>query len=76
MKTLEVPLVHLLVAEGNCQEIAIGKAPIISPRAFTANDCLDVGSDPRSPGSLDHFDKAPFKLSGALGTSHFPKKTS
>jgi len=44
MKSIEEPWAHLLVAAGNCQEIAI--------------------------------DNTPFKFRGALGTSHFPKKTS
>ena len=40
-----------------------------APMAFTANDCLDFGSDLGSPVSLDYFDQAPFKFNGTLGTS-------
>jgi arylsulfatase len=40
-----------------------------APMAFTANDCLDFGSDLGSPVSRDYFDKAPFTFNGTLGTS-------
>ena len=36
--------------------------PISAPLLFTANDCLDIGTDIGSPVSLDYFDKAPFKF--------------
>lgn len=45
------------------------KGKFTAPLAFTANDCLDFGSDLGSPVSLDYFDKAPFKFNGILGTS-------
>jgi hypothetical protein len=53
----------------NGKEVASGKVPITAPVAFTANDCLDFGSDLGSPVSLDYFDAAPFAFNGPLGTS-------
>ena len=53
----------------NGKEVASGQVPITAPLAFTANDCLDFGSDLGSPVSLDYFDAAPFKFNGTLGTS-------
>jgi arylsulfatase len=53
----------------NGQEVATGKVPITAPLAFTANDCLDFGSDLGSPVSLDYFDNAPFPFNGTLGKS-------
>jgi arylsulfatase A-like enzyme len=53
----------------NGKEVATGKVPITAPLAFTANDCLDFGSDLGSPVSLDYFDQAPFKFNGTLGKS-------
>jgi len=53
----------------NGREVATGKVPITAPIAFTANDCLDFGSDLGSPVSLEYFDAAPFKFNGTLGTS-------
>jgi arylsulfatase len=46
--------------------VAEGKVPITAPMAFTANDCLDIGSDLGSPVSLDYFDQAPFKFNGTV----------
>ena len=51
------------------KEVATGKVPITAPLAFTANDCLDVGSDLGSPVSLDYFDEAPFAFNGKLHKS-------
>ena len=47
-----------------------------APLAFTANDCLDLGSDLGSPVSLDYFDQTPFAFNGTLGTTKisYPKK--
>ena len=46
------------------------------PLAFTADDCLDIGSDLGSPVWKDYFDTAPFAINGAIGTTKiaFPKK--
>jgi arylsulfatase A-like enzyme len=47
-------------------EVGPGIVPISAPLLFTANDCLDIGSDLGSPVSLDYFDQAPFKFNGKL----------
>lgn len=49
--------------------VASGTVPMTAPLAFTANDCLDFGSDLGSPVSPDYFDEAPFRFNGTLGTS-------
>ncbi|MEQ9407657.1 MAG: arylsulfatase [Fuerstiella sp.] len=49
--------------------VASGRVPMTAPLAFTANDCLDFGSDLGSPVSLDYYDEAPFRFNGTLGTS-------
>jgi arylsulfatase len=51
------------------KEVATGEVPMTAPLAFTANDCLDFGSDLGSPVSPEYFDDAPFKFNGTLGTS-------
>lgn len=53
----------------NGNAVASGTVPTTAPFAFTANDCLDIGSDLGSPVSLDYFDDAPFRFNGTLGTS-------
>ncbi|HTE24595.1 arylsulfatase [Flavitalea sp.] len=65
-----------IVLKVNGKEVAQGQAPISVPFAFTANDCLDFGSDLGSPVSLDYYDKAPFAFNGTLGVSKiwYPKK--
>lgn len=50
----------------NGKTVAEGTAPITAPLTFTANDCLDIGSDLGSPVSLDYFDQAPFKFNGTI----------
>jgi hypothetical protein len=40
--------------------------PISAPLLFTANDCLDIGTDLGSPVALDYFDKAPFSFTGKI----------
>ena len=37
-----------------------------APLLFTANDCLDIGTDLGSPVGLDYFDKAPFAFNGKI----------
>jgi arylsulfatase len=49
--------------------VASGTVPLTAPLLFTANDCLDLGSDLGSPVSLDYYDRAPFELQGTLGTT-------
>jgi arylsulfatase len=46
--------------------VAKGQVPISAPLLFTANDCLDVGTDLGSPVSLDYFDRAPFAFNGKI----------
>jgi hypothetical protein len=51
----------------NGGEVAKGTVPISAPLMFTANDCLDIGTDLGSPVSLDYYDKAPFAFTGKIG---------
>ncbi len=46
--------------------VAKGEVPVSAPLLFTANDCLDIGTDLGSPVSLDYFDKAPFAFNGRI----------
>ena len=50
----------------NGKEVAGGQVPMTAPLTFTANDCLDVGSDLGSPVSLDYFEEAPFRFNGTI----------
>jgi hypothetical protein len=47
-------------------EVAKGTVPISAPLMFTANDCLDIGTDLGSPVSLDYYDQAPFAFAGKI----------
>jgi len=58
------------VATGNGQEVATGRVPVSAPLGFTANDCLDIGTDLGSPVSLDYYDAAPFKFNGTINKMH------
>jgi len=60
----------------NGKTVAEGTAPISAPLSFTAQDCLDIGSDLGSPVALDYFEQAPFKFNGTIGTTKiaYPKK--
>jgi arylsulfatase A-like enzyme len=49
--------------------VAQGRVPITAPLGFTANDCLDIGSDLGSPVSPEYFDQAPFAFDGSIGTT-------
>jgi arylsulfatase A-like enzyme len=46
--------------------VASGVVPVSAPLLFTANDCLDIGTDLGSPVSTDYFDKAPFAFNGQI----------
>jgi len=59
-----------VVLRVNGQEVASGRVPISAPLLFTANDCLDIGSDLGSPVSLDYFDNAPFDFNGEIDQVH------
>jgi hypothetical protein len=50
----------------NGKEIAQGTVPLLATLLFTANDCLDFGTDLGSPVSMDNFDKAPFPFTGTI----------
>ncbi len=50
----------------NGTEVAKGTVPRSAPLAFTANDCLDIGTDLGSPVSVDYFDRAPFPFNGTI----------
>ena len=50
----------------NGSVVASGIVPVSAPLGFTANDCLDVGTDLGSPVSLDYFDEAPFPFDGKI----------
>jgi arylsulfatase len=60
----------------NGKVVAQGRMPITAALGFTANDCLDIGSDLGSPVSLDYFDQAPFAFNGKIITTKiaYPKK--
>ncbi len=53
----------------NGKVFAEGQVPMSAPLLFTANDCLDLGSDLGSPVSLDYYDQAPFAFNGSIGTT-------
>lgn len=59
-----------VVMRVNGVEVARGRVPVSAPLLFTANDCLDIGSDLGSPVSLDYYDLAPFQLSGTVHKMH------
>ena len=44
--------------------------PVSAPLLFTANDCLDIGTDLGSPVSPDYFENAPFKFNGKIEKVH------
>lgn len=48
----------------NGQIAAQGSVPITAALGFTANDCLDIGSDLGSPVSEEYFDQAPLAFNG------------
>ncbi len=62
------PLKVVIRVDG--QEAASGVIPISAPLAFTANDCLDFGTDLGSPVSVDYYDEAPFKFNGKITSAH------
>ncbi|MDA8239341.1 MAG: arylsulfatase [Nitrospiraceae bacterium] len=55
-----------VVLKVNGKEAASGVVPVSAPLLFTANECLDIGSDLGSPVSPDYYDKAPFKFNGTI----------
>jgi arylsulfatase len=61
------PLNVTLIVNG--KTVAEGQVPMTAPLTFTANDCLDIGSDLGSPVSIEYYDDAPFKFNGTIGTT-------
>jgi len=59
-----------VVLRVNGKEVAKGRVPVSAPLTFTANDCLDLGTDLGSPVSLDYFDQAPFRWNGTIREMH------
>jgi hypothetical protein len=55
-----------VILKVNGVAVAKGTVPVSPPLMFTANDCLDIGTDLGSPVSLDHFDQAPFSFIGKI----------
>ncbi|MFV0484372.1 MAG: arylsulfatase [Bacteroidales bacterium] len=55
--------------KANGKNIADGQVPTSIAVGFTANDCLDFGSDLGSPVSLDYYDNAPFRFNGEINKS-------
>jgi arylsulfatase A-like enzyme len=58
-----------IVLKCNGKEMARGQVPISIPLGFTANDCLDIGSDLGSPVSKDYYEDMPFEFNGKIGTT-------
>ncbi|WP_157637889.1 arylsulfatase [Flexithrix dorotheae] len=54
----------------NGKEVMSGVIPRCAPLTFTANDCLDLGSDQGSPVSEAYIEKKPFEFNGKLKTTH------
>jgi arylsulfatase A-like enzyme len=50
--------------------MAQGQIPISVPLAFTANGCLNIGTNLGSPVSTDYFDRAPFTFNGTIEGAH------
>ena len=59
-----------VVIKVNGQQVAQGQVPVSVPVMFTANDCLDIGTDLGSPVSVDYFEKAPFAFNGKINQVH------
>lgn len=62
-------LVGTISLKVNGREVAGGRVPRCAPLAFTANDCLDLGSDLGSPVGIDYYDRKPFPFTGELRTT-------
>lgn len=59
-----------IVMTVNGKEVARGTAPITAALMFTANDCLDIGTDLGSPVGLDYHERAPFPFTGTIDKVH------
>ncbi len=58
------PLEVTITVDGT--EVARGRVPVSAPLLFTANDCLDLGTDLGSPVSIDYHEAAPFAWTGTI----------
>jgi arylsulfatase A-like enzyme len=54
----------------NSVVMAQGQVPVSVPLAFTANGCLNIGTNLGSPVSLDYYDRAPFTFNGTIESVH------
>ncbi len=54
----------------NGKPVAEGRVPVSAPLLFTANECLDIGTDLGSPVSPDYYDQAPFAFNGRIENVH------
>jgi hypothetical protein len=59
-----------VILKVNGQQVAQGQVPVSAPLMFTANDCLDIGTDLGSAVSLDYYEKAPFAFNGKIDQVH------
>ena len=58
------PARDLIKANGS--EAASASYPSPRRSLFTANECLDIGTNLGSPVSVDYYDQAPFKFNGEI----------
>jgi arylsulfatase A-like enzyme len=58
------PLDITMTVNGNV--FASGQIPVSVPIAFSANECLDIGTCFGSPVSLTYYDRAPFPFNGKI----------
>jgi hypothetical protein len=56
--------------EVNGRAVPQRKPPRPAALLFTANDCLDIGTDLGSPVSPDCYDHAPFAFDGTIEKVH------
>jgi arylsulfatase len=56
----------MITLKVNGKTVAEGKAPRVALLGFTANDCLDIGTDLGSPVSEDYYEEAPFAFNGKI----------
>ncbi len=59
-----------VILKVNGRQVACGQVPVSAPLLFTANDCLDIGTDLGSPVALDYYEKAPFTFNGKINQVH------
>ncbi len=62
------PLDVTLIVNGTV--FAQGQVAVSAPLLFTANGCLNIGSNLGSPVSPDYYDRAPFAFNGIIERMH------